>query len=334
MSSVTRRNLIAASAVGVAATALGRYRPSIARAETEQPREVKTHVPFYRTKLGSVDITVVSDGTIEWAPTDLWSEVPEEELEGFLTNFHQPTDSIRLQLNAMVVDLNGRRLLIDAGDAGKWQPTGGNLPESLQAAGIDPESVDTVIFTHLHPDHLWGITDAGNEQLVFPNAEFVVSDPELAFWDDPDLPGQMPNDVWRWLAQTNLEHLAHIRDRLRTAGAKAEVSPGISLIPTPGHTPGHVSVLLESEGEGLLSTGDLVGDPLIGFERPHWDIGIDWDVEKGTASRLAFLDRAATDRLRVFGFHLPWPGFGYVARDGDAYRWVKEEWDWSPFDDV
>jgi glyoxylase-like metal-dependent hydrolase (beta-lactamase superfamily II) len=328
MTALTRRHLIAASTAGAAGALVSKLAPSAAHASDQAPGEVRHHVPFYRTALGSADITVVSDGTITWAPTDLFSQVPEEELEAFLAAYHQATDILRLQLNAMVVDLNGRRVLIDAGCAGKWQPTGGGLPQNLQAAGIDPATIDTVVFTHLHPDHLWGITDAENAALIFPNADYVVAEPELAYWNDPNLPGRMPSDMLRQLAETNLAHLAHIADRLRPVDAAAEAVPGIRFVPTHGHTPGHVSVMLESDGETLLSTGDLFGDALIGFERPHWDVAIDWDSEQGTASRLAFLDRAASDRERVFGFHLPWPGFGHVARDGAAYRWIQEDWIW------
>jgi glyoxylase-like metal-dependent hydrolase (beta-lactamase superfamily II) len=327
MAVITRRRLITTGLAAATAAVSSKYTTSSVLADTDVLSDIG-QPPFYRTSVGSAEVTVVSDGTIEWEPSVLWSDVPEDKLESFLSDFHQPTDRVRLQLNAMVVDLGGRRVLIDAGEAGKWQPTGGGLPENLQAAGIDPGSIDAVIFTHLHPDHLWGITDPNNETLIFPNAEYVVAEPELAFWDNADLPGQMPNDILRWLAETNLKHIEKIRDRLRTVGAAAEASPGITFMPTHGHTPGHVSIVLESDGDSLLSTGDLVGDPLIGFERPHWDIGIDWDIEQGTASRLAFLDQAATDGVRVFGFHLPWPGFGYVARDGDAYRWIKEEWLW------
>jgi glyoxylase-like metal-dependent hydrolase (beta-lactamase superfamily II) len=328
MPTLTRRSLLTATAAGAAA-AFAKFPSSVARADTAASLEIGRQVPFYRTSLGAADITIVSDGMITWAPTTLFPEVPEDDLEGFLTDLYQPVDILSLQLNTMVVDLNGRRVLIDAGDAGKWQPTGGGLPENLQAAGIEPASIDTVIFTHLHPDHMWGVTDADNEALIFPNAEYVAAEPELTFWDDPDLPGRMPSDIFRRVAEVNLAHLARIRDRLRTVGAAAEATPGISFVPAHGHTPGHVTIRLESDGESLLSTGDLVGDPFVGFERPHWGIGVDWDVEQGTASRLAFLDQAATDRARVFGFHLPWPGFGYVARHRDAYRWIKEDWDWQ-----
>jgi glyoxylase-like metal-dependent hydrolase (beta-lactamase superfamily II) len=327
MTALTRRSLIATSAAGAAAV----FSPSPAvRADAQAPMKPDRQVPFYRTKLGSADITIVSDGTLVFPVDFMVPEVPEEELEGFLADLHQPTDTTTLQVNAMVIDLNGRRVLIDAGDGGKFQPTGGSLPDNLQAAGIDPETIDTVVFTHLHPDHLWGVTDADNQALVFANAEYVAADPELAFWDDPDLPGRMPEDsLWPWLAETTLAHLGKIEDRLRTIGATAEASPGITFVPTHGHTPGHVSVMLESDGEGLLSTGDVLVNPLVSLERPEWGVGVDWDMEQGTESRLAFLDRAATDRLRVFGFHMPWPGFGYVARHGEAYRWIKEDWDWQ-----
>jgi glyoxylase-like metal-dependent hydrolase (beta-lactamase superfamily II) len=227
MTALSRRHLLAASRAGPAGALVSKLATSAAHASDQAPGADRHHVPFYRTALGSADITVVSDGTITWAPTDLFSQVPEEELEAFLAAYHQPTDSIRLQLNAMVVDLNGRRVLIDAGCAGKWQPTGGGVPQNLRAAGIDPATIDIVVFTHLHPDHLWGITDGENGALIFPNADYVVAEPELAYWNDPDLPGRMPSDMLRQLAEINLAHLAHIEDRLRPVDAAAEAVPGI-----------------------------------------------------------------------------------------------------------
>jgi glyoxylase-like metal-dependent hydrolase (beta-lactamase superfamily II) len=329
MPSLTRRSLLTATAAGAAA-AFAKFPSSVARADTAASLEIGRQVPFYRTSLGAADITIVSDGTLEFPVDFMAPEVPEDELEDFLASLHQPTDTTTLQVNAMVIDLNGRRVLIDAGDGGKFQPTAGSLPDNLQAAGIDPATITTVVFTHLHPDHLWGVTDADNEALIFPNAEYVAAEPELTFWDDPDLPGRMPEDsLWPWLAQTTLEHLASIEDRLRTVEATADMSPGITFVPTHGHTPGHVAIMVESDGESLISTGDVIAHPLVNLEQPQWGLGSDWDVEQGTASRLALLDQAATDRARVFGFHLPWPGFGYVARHRDAYRWIKEDWDWQ-----
>jgi glyoxylase-like metal-dependent hydrolase (beta-lactamase superfamily II) len=330
MAALTRRNLITTGAAGAAAAVFANQTTTAAYAGAQASMELGRQVPFYRSKLGSADITIVSDGTIAFPPSALLPQVPQDELEDYLSAFYQPTDALPLQVNAMVIDLNGRRVLIDAGNGkDKFQPTAGALPENLLEAGIDPATVDTVVFTHLHPDHLWGVTDADNEALIFPNAEYVAAEPERAFWGDPDLPGRMPDEFMRSVAQTTLEHLASIEDRLRTVEATADVSPGITFVPTHGHTPGHVAIMVESDGESLISTGDVIAHPLVNLEQPRWGIGFDWDVEQGIASRLAFLDQAATDRARVFGFHLPWPGFGYIARHRDAYRWIKEEWDWQ-----
>lgn len=329
MTALSRRSVLTAGAAGLAATAVTKYIPSAALAD-EVSTEAGRQVPFYRSKLGSADITVVSDGTIAFPPSALWPEVPEDELEGYLSANYQPTDSVPLEVNAMVIDLNGRRVLIDAGAGPNYsfRATKGGLPENLRAAGIDPDTIDDVIFTHLHPDHLWGVTDGENEALHFPNAEYVMAESEHAFWGDPDLPGQMPTERLQKVAQTTLAHLASVGDQMRTANATAEVNPGITFVPTPGHTPGHVSILLESDGESLIVSGDVVGNSVVSFEHPEWAVGFDADMEKGAASRLSFLDQAATDRLRVFAYHLPWPGFGRVARSGNAYRWIKEEWDW------
>jgi glyoxylase-like metal-dependent hydrolase (beta-lactamase superfamily II) len=158
----------------------------------------------------------------------------------------------------------------------------------------------------------------------------VVPEAELHFWNDPGLAPNMPSGLFRQVAEGTFAHLERLNDRLRPVAAPGEAVPGIHFLPTPGHTPGHAAVAIESEGELILSTGDLVGDPIFSFERPHWRFGFDWDPDQGVATRRAFLDRAANERARVFGFHLPWPGFGHVARSGDAYRWIPEKWVWDP----
>ncbi len=328
MVSLTRRTMMSTSLAGVAGTLLAKA-PRAARADVGGAPAQRHPCPFYRSKLGSAALTIVSDGTLAFPTHDLWPEVPESERESFLSELYQPSDETPLQVNAMVIDLNGRRVLIDAGNgASKFQPTVGALSENLQAAGIDPASIDTVVFTHLHPDHLWGVTDADNETLTFPNAEYVVSEPELAFWGDPDLPGQMPDGFMRTLTEATLAHLAKIRERLRTVAPTAEARPGVTFVPTHGHTPGHVSIMLESDGETLFSAGDVIPNAFVSLEQPDWEFGFDANPEQGIASRRSFLDQASADRLRVFGYHLPWPGFGHVARHGGAYRWIKEEWSW------
>lgn len=326
MTLFNRRSLMTASAAGVASATVPMHARSEARDDAQASSEVQ-HRPFHRSKLGSADLTIVSDGKIAFEPTMFWPEVPEERLQGFLSDLYLPTDELVLQVNAMVIDLNGRRVLIDAGNGdGKFQPTAGGLAENLQSAGIDPATIDTVIFTHLHPDHLWGVTDAENDTLVFPEAEYVAVEAEYAFWSDPELADRVPDEWRRQIARTTLAHLTRIEDRLRTVATSAEAVPGITFVPTHGHTVGHASIMLENEGESLISAGDVITNPVVSFERPEWGMAFDTDMEQGTATRLDFLDMAAADRLRVFAYHLPWPGFGHVARAREAYRWIPEQW--------
>jgi glyoxylase-like metal-dependent hydrolase (beta-lactamase superfamily II) len=238
--------------------------------------------PVYRARLGAAELTIVSDGTIGFPPTTLLPDVPEDELEAFLDQHHQPTDRVPLQLNAMVVDLDDRCVVIDAGDGGKFDPTAGRLPGHMAAAGLDPDTVDALVLTHPHPDHLWGATDPENEAPVFANAEIVVPEAELAFWDDLGLAASMPSGLssvrWRRAPSATC---GGSRAGCGRFAAPGEAAPGIRFLPTPGHA----AVAVESEGELLLSTGDLVGDPFFSFERPDWRFGFDWDPDQGVATR-------------------------------------------------
>jgi glyoxylase-like metal-dependent hydrolase (beta-lactamase superfamily II) len=327
MTELTRRHLLGAGAAGLATAGWG----GAAGAARAADREVRAeqNPAFYRTRLGSAEITVVSDGTIGWPPAVVFPDVPAAELEDFLAARHQPLDNLPLQLNPMVADIGRRRVLIDTGCGAKFDPTAGRLPEGLRAASIDPASVDAVVVTHLHPDHLWGATDAQNEAVVFENAEIVVPAAELDYWSDPDLADRQEGDLGRSVARGAFAHLQRLDNRLRPVDAPGEAVPGIRFLPTPGHTPGHASLLIESDGAALMSTGDVVTDPFVRVERPGWRIGIDLDPDAAVASRRAFLEQAAAERVRVFGFHMPWPGFGHVARQGDAFRWIPEKWVWD-----
>lgn len=324
MPNFNRREIISSSAIGSAAVLAGAAIPRMAMAYSRDDDGPPRQVPFYRTTVGEAEITVVSDGQLTF-PTDfLLPDVPAEEVRATLERAYRPTEMAHLPINAMIVDINGQRVLIDAGDGGKFQPSAGRLADNLHAAGIEPESIDLVVFTHLHPDHLWGVTDAENEALVFPNARMIAPRDDHAFWSTPDLPDQMPEGLIREITQATQAHLERIGERLETV--ETDVAPGISLIPTHGHSPGHAAVMIESAGETLLSVGDVLADPVLAFEEPGWHLGVDFDPEAGARTRAELLDRLAADRQRSFGFHLPWPGFGHVARDGERYRWHAETW--------
>jgi glyoxylase-like metal-dependent hydrolase (beta-lactamase superfamily II) len=290
------------------------------------PQLGKAQPGFYRFKLGAIEITVVSDGTLAFPAETLWGD-RAEDARGLLNSTFQPSSPVGLQINTLLVNTGDKLVLIDAGcGVDKFQNTNGRLLGHLASAGYAPGDIDMILFTHFHFDHLWGISDAENASLLFPSAEFVASEAEVAFWSDPGLPGKVSAKQQPLVTQTNLKLAG---PRLRQIKAGAEVAPGVTTFDTAGHTPGHMSVHISSGREEMLVTGDVVADPEIGFLHPEWAFGFDLDASLATKTRMAFLDRAATDKTLVGSYHLPFPGFGHVVREGNGYRWLPADWQWT-----
>jgi glyoxylase-like metal-dependent hydrolase (beta-lactamase superfamily II) len=318
-----RRMLLRAGSAAVGAAALAPTTPALARA----PQAGKQAQPsFYRFRLGTIELTVVSDGTLAFPAETLWGD-RAQDARGLLTSRFQPSSPVELQINTILVNTGDKLMLIDAGcGVDKFQTTTGRLLGNLAAAGYAPGDIDMILFTHAHFDHLWGISDGENASLLFPSAEFVASETEVAFWTDPELAGKLPPAQQPALTQTNLKLAS---PRLRQIKAGAEVTPGVTTLDTAGHTPGHMSVHISSGSEEMLLTGDVVADTAISFLHPEWAFGFDLDVPLATKARIAFLDRAAADKTLVGSYHLPFPGFGHVVREGSGYRWLPADWQWT-----
>src|SRR6476659_6836426 len=320
-----RRTLLrtGSTAVAIGAAALAPTAPALTRA----PQVGKQAQPsFYRFKLGTIEITVVSDGTLAFPAETLWGD-RAEDARSLLTSTFQPSSPVGLQINTILVNTGDKLVLIDAGcGVDKFQNTNGRLIGNLASAGYAPGDIDMILLTHAHFDHLWGISDHENASLLFPSAEFVASETEVAFWSDPALPGKVSAKQQPLVTQANLK-LASPRLRLIKAGA--EVAPGVTTFDTAGHTPGHISLHISSGSEEMLLTGDVVVNSAVSFLHPEWPFGFDMDVPQATKSRMAFLDRAAADKTLVGSYHLPFPGFGHVVRDGSGYRWLPADWQWT-----
>ena len=210
--------------------------------------------------------------------------------------------------------------MIDAGSGSNFQPTAGRLGENLEAAGIDPASITKVVFTHGHADHLWGTFDDLDE-LRFPNASYVMSAAEWDFWTDPKTVARVP-DWLKPMAQAAARMLKRIEPKTERRKPGDGIAPGLTYVATSGHTPGHVSVMVESGSETLLVGGDALTHPAISFARPDWRVGSDHDRDQAIVTRRRLLDQLAADRIPLIGYHLPWPGHGVVERNGTAYRFV------------
>jgi glyoxylase-like metal-dependent hydrolase (beta-lactamase superfamily II) len=323
MLKLDRRTLLHA---GSAAVGAGAFAPTIP-ARAHAPLAGKQAQPsFYRFKLGTIEITVVSDGTLAFPAETLWGDRADDARE-LLTSTFQPPSPVGLQINTILVNTGDKLVLIDAGcGVDKYQKTTGGLLRNLAAAGYAPGDIDIILITHAHFDHLWGISDHENSSLMFSSAEFVASEAEVAFWSAPEWANKLSPALKPEVTRANLK-LASPRLRLIKAGA--EVAPGVTTLDTAGHTPGHMSVHLSSGSEELLLTADVVVNSTVSFLHPEWPFGFDMDIEQATKARLVFLDRAATDKTLVGSYHLPFPGFGHVVREGSGYRWLPADWQWT-----
>lgn len=271
----------------------------------------------YRTRAGAAVVTVVSDGYLNGSLELLSGLAPGEGEQLMAAAFRPPAP--RIGINTFAVHTGGRLALIDTG-AGPALPTSGRLPANLAAAGHDPAEVDTVLLTHLHIDHALGLLDATGGR-AFPNAELWVDEVELAFWQDDAAEAAAPERMKQAFA-TARRSIAPYLDRLHTFRDGEEVFPGVAATALPGHTPGHSGFRLD----GLLIWGDVTHVPEVQLARPEVGIAFDADPAQAIATRKRVLDMAATDRLRIAGMHLHFPGIGHIERRGAGYALVPESW--------
>ena len=274
----------------------------------------------FKRKVGAAEITVLGDGTLNVPLAMVMPETPPADAAAVSAALGVPPPGSAIPTNVTLVALGNERVLIDAGAGSNFQPTAGKLAENMEAAGIDPATITKVVFTHAHADHLWGVIDEFDE-LRFPKASYVIAAAEWDFWTDPNTPTSVP-DWLKGMALGSARILKRLEDKLERRKAGDVVAPGLSYTATLGHTPGHMSVLLENGPERLLIGGDVLTHAAISFARPEWRLGTDFDRDQAVATRRRLLDRLASDRLPLLGFHLPSPGFGMVERSGAAYRFV------------
>lgn len=275
---------------------------------------------FHKLKHGLFDVTILSDGFITLPSSILAPDGTPEETSSILGRLGGDTDSAPLQTNIPLIRRGSDLILIDTGAGANFQSSDGRLADNLSLIGVDPASITKVVFTHVHPDHSGGTTkDDGF--LLFPNAQYYVNDAEWPFWTDPDYERKMP-DVLHDFARGAQRDLFAVKDKLTMVRPGDEIVSGMKVVSTRGHTPGHISLELSGDGN-LLIAGDVIPNNIISFENPRWHFGFDTEPEVALTNRAALLDKAATEKLRILGYHWTYPGVGYVERNGSAYRFVR-----------
>jgi glyoxylase-like metal-dependent hydrolase (beta-lactamase superfamily II) len=275
-----------------------------------------------RIAMGESELVTVSDGTLTLPMGFLFPEIPKAELQAFLTGHGMPTDTLRPQCNVTILRQGDRTVIFDVGSGANLMPSAGALLENLSAADIDPATVTDVVFTHAHPDHLWGVTDDFDE-LVFANASYHIGQAEWDFWSSPDAMQSVSEDRQTFVVGAQ-NRFAVLEDRIAFLKPGQEVLPGLEVVDTAGHTPGHLSFLVHAGGEQILIGGDAISNTVISFAHPEWRTASDQDPERGVATRKALLDRLAGDRSRIIGYHFDGDGIGRVERRGDAFAFIAE----------
>jgi len=326
LSPFSRRDMLKAGGAAALLAAGAQIIPEEALAKSAKSH---TQAPgYFRFSHGDFEITVVSDGNLVLPVNFMASNVPEATLKAFLNSNYLDTQSHFSHVNLTLINTGKEMILVDTGCGPNFQDTAGKLVDNLEAAGVTPEQIDKVIITHGHPDHVFGIIDEFEEAPRFPNAEYYMNGEEWAFWTADDTASKLPESFASFAAGAK-RNLLPVSGRTKRIKPGDEVAPGVKIIESFGHTLGHVSVMAESKKEQLLITGDAINHAQISFDHPEWEPKVDMDGARAVKTRKNLLDMAATERLTVVGYHLPFPGVGHVARKGKGYRWVPALWQWS-----
>jgi glyoxylase-like metal-dependent hydrolase (beta-lactamase superfamily II) len=282
---------------------------------------VKTQAPgYYRVMLGDFEVTAISDGTVKLPVKDLLNAPAAKVDAGLKKNFI--AYPVETSVNAFLINTGSKLVLVDTGAAGLFGPTLGNLLANLKAAGYQPEQVDEIYITHMHPDHVGGLMN-GNA-LAFPNATLRIDKADTDFWLNEAKMKASPKESQGFFQGAMASVNPYVAaGKLKTFEGNVELVPGIKAIATHGHTAGHTTYAVESKGEKLMLWGDLVHVAAVQFDDPRVTIKFDTETKAAAAERLKAYADAAKNGYLVGSSHLAFPGLGHVGKvTGKRFTWI------------
>ena len=281
----------------------------------------KTMAPgFYRMMLGDFEITALSDGTVNLPVDQILTGVKPTEVNKALAKqgLKAPLET---SVNGYLVNTGEKLVLIDSGASNLFGPTLGKLVANLKAAGYTPEQVDEIYITHLHPDHVGGITADG--KMLFPNATVRADKHDADFWLSDANMKKAPKDVQGFFqgAMASIKPYADA-GKFKTFEGNTDLVPGVKAQITHGHTPGHTFYVVESKGQKMVFWGDIMHVAAVQFANPSVTIQFDTDSKAAMPQRKKAYADAAKGGYLVGVAHISFPGIGRVAASGSGYIWL------------
>jgi glyoxylase-like metal-dependent hydrolase (beta-lactamase superfamily II) len=320
MSDFSRRAALGALAAAAAIPVAG-----VPAARAAAPAASRQVPGIYRYKIGEFELTAINDGVgLRPMQDGFVKNAKLEDVKSALDRAFLPTDKLPIPYTQLIVNTGRRIVLIDTGTGGQLAPTAGMLIENMEAAGIDPKAVDTIIISHFHGDHIMGVRTKEGE-LAFPNAEIQVPEPEWAFWMDEGQASRAPEGAKQNFANAQ-KIFGPIAKDVKRYEADKELVPGITSIAAYGHTPGHMAFRISSGSDQLIVLSDTSNHPALFVRNPGWHAVFDMDPAKAEEHRRKMFDMVSTDRLQVQGYHFPFPATGHIAKAGDGYDFVPAAW--------
>ena len=306
----TRRTALA---LGTAALATPAILPAFAAAPMLGP----ARPTFRRVQLGAFEVTTLLDGAspVPDPHTIFGTNQDPADVAALLEANNLPTGAAEFTFAPVLVNTGDSLILFDTGNGADARPARGNLLTRIEEAGYTADQVDTVVLTHMHPDHIGGMMEG--DAPAFPNADYVTGSTEWDFWASEDRIGSPAEGVHQ-LFNAKVRPFAE-RTRFLTPG-EAVVS-GIEALDAFGHTPGHMAYHIESEGQRLVLIADTANHFVLSMERPDWEVRFDLDKEAAAATRRSLLGMIAADGVPFIGYHMPFPAMGYLQASGDGFAY-------------
>ncbi len=321
---VRSRNVLKRNALRFAAAllvALASFVAAPNAALTQAPQHHDQVPGFYRQKVGDLEVTALFDGP---AIFDLhWLTGEKATLDGVVKALHEDPHMLDAAVQAFLVNTGKQLILVDAG-AGTWFGGGayGHLVGNLRSAGYTPEEVDIVLVTHLHSDHVGGLTTDDGKR-VFPNADVYVAKAESDFWLSPEIAAKAPKDAQPFFQSAQAIAAPYIKaGKWHTFTGSEPIVDGMQLVPLSGHTPGHTGYEFSSKGQKILFWGDTIHAQRVQLQHPEVTVVFDIDPPAALATRNQLLSKLAREGVLIAGPHMLFPGLGRLHKEGSGYSWA------------